>query len=107
MQLLSRKHQLIIGFLNMLALLRPAGCSLVAFRIALPDGLADQVMLTPLNAYSPGVLRLKHLCSSCIRGRECRVAQQVSIDSRQRRQIAGLRTHSRKQISWEPFLEVI
>ena len=61
MQLLSCKHQLIIGFLNMLAMLLPAGCSFVALCIALPDGLAHQVVLSFLNADSPGVLRLQHL----------------------------------------------
>lgn len=61
MQLLCSQHQVLVGLVDVPALVPLPGSSLVALSIALPDGLAQQVMLGPLDADSPVVLSLQHL----------------------------------------------
>ena len=61
MQLLCRYHQVLVGLVDVPPLVPLPGSSLVALSIALPDGLAQHVMLGPLDTDSPIVLSLQHL----------------------------------------------
>lgn len=63
-QLLCSQDEVLVGLLNMLALLQALACRCMPLCIALPDGLAGCVMLGLLQVHSPLVLSLQHLNQS-------------------------------------------
>lgn len=62
-QLLSSRHQVIIGLLDVALLLPTARSCLMPFCIALPHRLTHHLMLSSLDGNSPVVLSLQHLCN--------------------------------------------